>query len=331
MTIRISRRRFAACLAAAAPLATLSRAAWAADEPFPSKPLRLVVPFPPGGSNDPIARLVAQHLSSTFGQPVVVENKAGAGTMLAAEFVARSAPDGYTILLGSGSVFINPSLFRKNTYDPMKDFAGISLATSFPLILHVHPSVPARNVGELLALARVNPGKLAFGSGGVGAANHLAGEMFKSMAGVDILHVPYKGGAPALVDAIGGQFQVMFGGFEQSLPHVRAGRLRALAVTGARRSPLLPEVPTVAESGVPGYDVTSWNGFMVPSRTPPAVIARLNSEIVKALSLPATREKLAADGLTALPTSPEETQAFIVNETTRWKKLIEANNIKAES
>ena len=300
-----------------------------AADPYPSKPIRLIVPFPPGGSSDPISRLIGRGLNEAFGQPVIIEHKPGAGTMIAAEFVSKAVPDGYTLLLASGSITVNPSLYRKVNYDPIKDFTGVSLASSFPLILHVHPSLQVRNVAELVALAKAQPGKLSFGSGGVGAANHLAGEMFNSLAGVDILHVPYKGGAQALTDAVGGQFQVMFGGIEQSLPHVRAGRLRGLAVTSARISPQVPELPPIGDT-VQGYDVVSWNGIVVPAKTPTEIITRLNAEIVKVLRSQESQDAMLKMGVTPIPTSVENTNRFLVNDVARWKKVIETAGIKID-
>jgi tripartite-type tricarboxylate transporter receptor subunit TctC len=297
---------------------------------FPTQPIRLVVPYPPGGSSDPIARLVAQELSKSFTHPTVVENKAGGNTRIGAEFVARAAPDGHTLLLISGAITVNPSLYQKVGYDPIRDFTGVSLASWFPLVVHVHPSVPANSIAELISLAKAQPGKLSFASGGVGAANHLAGEMFNALAGVEILHIPYKGGAQALTDAIRGEFQLMYGSIMQSLPHVKAGRLKALAVSGPTRSPLAPELPTVAESGLPGYDVTSWNGFVVPTGTPTSVVSTLNREIVRILALPELQKLLAAQGSEALPTSPEKTQAFIVNEVNRWREIVLKAGIRIE-
>ncbi len=307
---------------AASPLAL-------AQDSYPNHPLRMVVPYPPGGSTDPIARIISRGLSDALGQPVIVDNKPGGGTMIATEFVARAPADGYTLLLAAGSLTVNPALYRKVNYDPIKDFTGVSLATSFPLILHVHPSLPVHSVRELVALAKAQPGKLSFGSGGVGAANHLAGEMFNALAGVNILHVPYKGGAQALTDALGGQFQVMFGGIEQSLPHVRSGRLRGIAVTSPRPSPLVPELPPIGDT-VPGYDVTSWNGVVVPSGTRPEIVTRLNTEIVKILRSASTQESLLKLGVTPFPTAVDETNRFLVNEVARWKKVIDAAGIKLD-
>jgi tripartite-type tricarboxylate transporter receptor subunit TctC len=328
MTLRYPDRRRAVGWIAALGAAATSLAD--AQEGWPSKPIRFVVPYPPGGSTDPIARIIAKGLTDALGQPVVIDNKPGAGTMIGTEFVARTPADGHTLLLASSSHTVNPSLYRKVNYDPIRDFTGVSLASSFPLILHVHPSLPVRNVAELVAMAKPQPGKLSFGSGGVGAANHLAGEMFNAMAGVNIVHVPYKGGSLALTDALSGQFQVMFGGIEQSLPHVRAGKLRGLAVTSARASALVPELPSVAET-VAGYDVTSWNGVVVASGTRPEIVSRLNAEIVKILRTPATQESLLKLGVSTIPTTVDETNKFITAEVGRWKKVIDAAGIKLDA
>ena len=299
-------------------------------EAFPSRPLRIVVPYAPGGSTDPIARLVGQQLTETLKQPVVVENRAGGGTMIGTELVQKSAPDGHTLLLASSSHAVNPALYKKVNYDPVKDFQAVSLAMSFPLLLTVNPNVPVRSVAELVSQAQASPGKFAYASGGNGAANHLAGEMFKSLANVDLLHVPYKGGGPALTDHIGGQVPLMFGSIVQSLQQVKGGKLRALAVSGATRSSLAPEVPTISEAGVAGYNVTSWNAFVVPSATPPAVVSALNTEIVRALRLPSTREQLAAQGAEPMPTTAKEAQDFIAAEVVKWARLVEKQNIHVE-
>ncbi|MBI4190281.1 MAG: tripartite tricarboxylate transporter substrate binding protein [Betaproteobacteria bacterium] len=301
-----------------------------ASDTFPSKPIRIIVPFPPGGSADPIARLVGQQMSETFGQPVIIENRPGGGTRIGTEYVARSAPDGYTLFLAATSHAVNPSLYAKVNYDPLRDFMAVSLASSFPFILLIHPSVPARNLREFIALAKASPGKLDYASGGNGSASHLAAEMFKSMTGTDLLHVPYKGGAPALIDAIGGQVAATFGSIQQSLPQVRSGKLRALGVTGRKRSSLAPDLPTLAESGLPGYEVTPWNAVLAPARTPPQVIATLNAEITRILRLPANRDLMAAQGVDLLPTTPKEAQDYIANEVTRWAKLIQQAGIKVE-
>ena len=314
--------------------AVVAAAGWSgaarAAEAFPSRPLRIVVPYAPGGSTDPIARLVGQQLTETLKQPVVVENRAGGGTMIGTELVQKSPADGYTMLLASSSHAVNPALYKKVNYDPVKDFQAVSLAMSFPLLLTVNPNVPVNSVKELVAQSQASPGKFAYASGGNGAANHLAGEMFKALANVDLLHVPYKGGGPALADHLGGQVPLMFGSIVQSLQQVKAGKLRALGVSGGTRSPLSPDIPTIGEAGVAGYNVTSWNAFVVPAATPAPVVAALNAEIVRALRLPATRESLASQGAEPMPSTPKEAQDFIAAEVVRWAKLVEKQRIHVD-
>ena len=314
--------------------AVVTLAGWSgvaqAAEAFPSRPLRIVVPYAPGGSTDPIARLVGQQLTETLKQPVVVENRAGGGTMIGTELVQKSPADGYTMLLASSSHAVNPALYKKVNYDPVKDFQAVSLAMSFPLLLTVNPNVPVNSVKELVAQSQASPGKFAYASGGNGAANHLAGEMFKALANVDLLHVPYKGGGPALADHLGGQVPLMFGSIVQSLQQVKAGKLRALGVSGGTRSPLSPDIPTIGEAGVAGYNVTSWNAFVVPAATPAPVVAALNAEIVRALRLPATRESLASQGAEPRPSTPKEAQDFIAAEVVRWAKLVEKQHIHVD-
>ncbi len=314
--------------------AVVAAAGWSgaarAAEAFPSRPLRIVVPYAPGGSTDPIARLVGQQLTETLKQPVVVENRAGGGTMIGTELVQKSPADGYTMLLASSSHAVNPALYKKVNYDPVKDFQAVSLAMSFPLLLTVNPNVPVNSVKDLVAQSQASPGKFAYASGGNGAANHLAGEMFKALANVDLLHVPYKGGGPALADHLGGQVPLMFGSIVQSLQQVKAGKLRALGVSGGTRSPLSPDIPTIGEAGVAGYNVTSWNAFVVPAATPAPVVAALNAEIVRALRLPATRESLASQGAEPMPSTPKEAQDFIAAEVVRWAKLVEKQRIHVD-
>ena len=321
-----------ACLAALVTVANVAGSGAAlAAEAFPSRPLRIVVPYAPGGSTDPIARLVGQQLTETLKQPVVVvENRPGGGTMIGTDLVQKSAPDGYTMLLASISHAVNPALYKKVNYDPVRDFQALSLAMSFPLLLTVNPSVPVRSVAELVAQSQASPGKFAYASGGNGAANHLAGEMFKALANVDLLHVPYKGGGPALTDHLGGQVPLMFGSIVQSLQQVKAGKLRALGVSGATRSSLSPDIPTIAEAGVAGYNVTSWNAFVVPAATPAPIVAALNAEIVRALRLPSTRESLALQGAEPTPTTAKEAQDFIAAEVVRWVKLVEKQGIHVD-
>jgi len=326
---RFHRRIVAAAALVLAVLPAITVPAIAADA-YPAKPLRMVVPFAPGGGTDVLARLVSTQLAQRLGQPVVIENRPGAGTMLATEMVAKAPADGYTILVVSASHALNPSLYGNVRYDPLKDFKAITLGTAFPFIVAVHPTVPARTMPELIALARSKPGTLGYASSGIGATNHLAGEMFKSQAGVNLIHVPYKGGGPALTDTIGGQVPILFGTIIETLPAIKADRLRGLAVTSARRSSLAPDVPTIAEAGVPGYDVTGWYGFVVATGTPDDVIDRLNREITAILRAPETVSRLEGAGATPTPTRPDEAQDFIAKEITRWGKLIREANIKAE-
>ena len=310
----------------AAMLAPMAHAA----EPYPSKPIRIVVPFAPGGGTDLTARVVGQRLTERTGQPVVIDNRPGAGTMLGTELTLKSPPDGYTFMIASASHAINPSLYRKVNYDPIRDFAPITLAISFPFIIAVHPSVPVRNVKELIAHAKANPGRLTYASSGTGATNHLAGELFKSMAGIDLLHVPYKGGGPAMNDTIGGQVSMIFGTVLETMPQVRAGRLRGLAVSSGKRAAFAPDVPTAAEDGLPGYDVTGWYAFLAPAGIDRGVLAKLNQEITSALTAPDIREKLLALGAEPWPTTPQAAQAFIAAEVGRWGRLIRGARITAD-
>ena len=300
------------------------------SEPYPTKPIRIIVPFAPGGGTDLTARLVGQRLSERFGQPVIIDNRPGAGTMLGTELTLKSAPDGYTLMIASASHAINPALYRKVNYDPIRDFAPVTLAISFPFVIAVHPAVPARNVKELIAHAKANPGRITYASSGTGSTNHLAGELFKSMAGIDLLHVPYKGGGPAMNDAIGGQVSMIFGTVLETMPQVRAGKLRGLAVSSGKRAAFAPDLPTAAEDGLPGYDVTGWYAFLAPAGIDRAVLARLNQEMTGALDYPAVKEKLLALGAEPWPTSPQKAQAFIAGEVTRWSQLIRAARISAE-
>jgi tripartite-type tricarboxylate transporter receptor subunit TctC len=298
---------------------------------WPTKPIRLVVPYPPGGSADILARSIGQKLSDGLGQQVVVENRPGAGTAIGAEAVAKAAPDGYTILLGTvSSHAINPALTPGLKYDPVKDFAPVSLVASIPFALIVHPSLPATSVKELIALAKAKPGSLNFSSAGSGTSNHLAGELFKSMTGTFMVHIPYKGSAPALNDLIAGQVQLMFDLVLTTAPHVKSGAVRALAVTGRERSSALPGVPTVAESGVPGYEVSAWFGFFAPAGTPPAVVNALNAETVKTLRLPDLRERLASQGADAVTNSPEQFSALVREELAKWTRVVKASGMKAD-
>lgn len=285
---------------------------------YPARAVRLIVASSPGSGVDIVSRILAQKLSTGLGQQVIVDNRAGAGANLGAEIAAKSPADGYTLFMGTPAHAINASMYSGLNYDIVRDFAPVSLVTTGQYVLIVHPSVPARTVKELIALARSKPGDLAYGSAGPGNSTHLAGELFNSMAGTTMLHVPYKGSGPGLIDLVSGQLQLYFANLTAGLPYIRSNRVRALAVTGPVRTPLLPALPTVAEAGLPGYAVTGYFGVLVPTGTPAGIIARLNGEIVKAVRAPDVRASLAAEGAEPVGSSPEEFAAFIREEITRW-------------
>jgi len=321
-------RRWLGCLAFA--LALLAPLAFA-QAPYPAKPIRLVVPFPPGGTTDILARIVAQKLTEAWGQPVVVDNRPGAGGNIGAELVAKSAPDGYTLLMGTvGTHAINASLYAKLPYDHVKDFAPVILVAGVPNVLVVNPSVPVNSVAELIAYAKANPGKLNFASSGSGTSIHLSGELFRTMAGVQITHVPYKGSAPAIADLVGGQVQLMFDNLPSSLAQIKAGKLRALAVTSDKRAPALPDVPTMAEAGLPGFEASSWFGVLAPAGTPPAIVGKLHAEIAKWLATPDAREKLSAQGANLAGFGPEEFARYIGSETAKWAKVVKESGAKVD-
>ncbi|MGZ5089945.1 MAG: Bug family tripartite tricarboxylate transporter substrate binding protein [Burkholderiales bacterium] len=312
------------CISLLIPAVALSQA-------YPAKTIRLVVGVPAGGTNDVVARLVGQKLGAQLGQQIIVDNRAGANGNIGAELVAKSPPDGYTLFLASiGTNSINPSLYPKMPFDTLRDFAPISQLTSIPQVIVVHPSVPARDVKQLIAYARSKPGLLSFASGGTGSAGHLAGELFKSRASVDMLHVPYKGSAPALTDLLGGQVALMFDQIVTSLPHVRSGKLRALAVTTAMRSSVAPDIPTVSESGLPGYSITTWHGLLAPAATPGNIISRLSGETAKALESPDVREKFLVQGAEPTPSTPEQFGAFIKAEIEKWANVVKISGAKLD-
>jgi tripartite-type tricarboxylate transporter receptor subunit TctC len=320
----MNRCAFVAAVAAFVAGAALGQA-------YPNKPIRLIVPFAAGGGNDNIARLVGKRVSDSLGQPLVIDNRPGAGGVLGAELAAKSAPDGYTLFLGGvGSHAVNPNLIEKLPYDPIKDFAPVILLAQAPLVLVVHPSVPARTFAEFVEYARKNPGKLNFASNGNGSSAQLAAVMFDSMAGADMEHVPYKGLAPALTDLLSGQVQLMFSSVVAILPHIKADKLRALAVTGEKRLASLPDVPTVAESGFPGYEASSWYGILAPAGTPREIVTRLNAEFTRALEQPEVRKTLLADGADPVGGTPESFAAFIRSEKGRMGKLIRDAKIRME-
>jgi tripartite-type tricarboxylate transporter receptor subunit TctC len=296
---------------------------YAQSADYPSKSVRLVVPFPAGGTTDVMGRLIGQQLSARLGQQFIIDNRPGAAGGIGTDVVAKSPADGYTLLLGAVATHsINPSLYGHLPYDSVKDFAPISLLGTLPNVLVVNPSLPVRSVQELIALAKAKPGTLTFASGGNGTTHHLSGELFKRMAGVDMTHVPYKGNAPAITDVIGGQVNVMFDNISNSLPHIKAGKLRALAVTGPARSPVLPNVPTLAELGFAGYNITSWFGLFAPAGTPQPIVSRLNATVNAALHDKQVRDLLASEGIEAQGNSLEQFHAFLQTERVRWAKLV---------
>jgi tripartite-type tricarboxylate transporter receptor subunit TctC len=298
---------------------------------YPVKPIRFIVPFAAGGGTDIVARTVGAKLSEAVGQPVIVDNRAGAAGTIGAEAAARSAPDGYTLLLASnGPIAINPAYYTKLSYDPLRDFTPVVLVTRMPFLLVTHPALPVRTVKDLVALAKKRPGELNYGSPGAGSTTHLANELLKSMAGINVVHVPYKGVAPAATDLMSGQVQILFGDLNTLVPHVKSARMRAIAVSGLQRSPLLPDVPSVHESGVPGYEATGWFGVLAPAGTPPAIVERLNSAIMKGLAMPDLRERLAALGGEVAGGTPEQFGAHLRAEVAKWGKVIKAIGLKAE-
>jgi tripartite-type tricarboxylate transporter receptor subunit TctC len=300
----------------------------AAAQSYPTKPIRFIVPFPPGGGNDTIARTFGQKMTQSLGQQVVIDNRAGAGGNIGAETAAHALPDGYTLFLGGvGSHGINPNLQTKLPYDPIRDFAPISLIAAAPLVIVVPPSVPAKSLGELITLAKSRPGELNYASSGAGTIAHLSAELLNSMAGIKLEHVPYKGTGPALTDLLGGRVQVMFNSAVSILPQVRSGKLRALAMTASKRSSAMPDLPTVTEAGVPGYEAASWYGVLAPAHTPRAIVQKLNGEIVRIAQSPDVRERLAADGADPVGNSPEEFAVYIKRELARWARVIEQARI----
>ncbi len=298
---------------------------------YPVKTVRIIAGSAPGAAVDFNARLAAQKLSEAFGQPVVVEQRTGASGTIGTEYVAKSPPDGYTLALGSmATLCVVPHLYAKIGYDPVKDFAPVTMLTASPFVIDVHPSVPARTIKELIALAKANPGKLTFGTAGAGSVSHLGIEMLKSMAQVNFLHIPYKGVAPAMISLLSGETALMYDPVLTSLPHVRAGRIRALAVGAARRTALLPDLPTVAEAGVPGFEASSWFGIVAPAATPREVIMRLHATLIKTIGDKETSQRLSSQGMETVLNTPEEFAARIREDLPRWGKLVRAAGIKAE-
>ena len=324
-------RFFAALATAAVGLLLAFPASSQAPSSYPSRPVKLVIPFPPGGPLDIVGRAIAQKLTDAWGQSVVVDNRPGAGGNIGADIVAKSAPDGYTVLMGALSTHaVNPSLYAKMPYDAVKDFAPISLVAITPNVLVVNPSLPVNSVKDLIAYAKANPGKLSFGSGSNGSAGHLAGELFKVDTGTDMVHIPFKGGAPALQALLAGDTQLMFDNLANSMQQVKAGKLKALAVTTEKRSALVPDLPTMAESGVPGFDISTWFGIMAPAGTPPDVIAKWNTDLVKVLNSPDMRERMTAQGAEAAPDTPAEFSAFIARELAKYARIVKASGAKVD-
>jgi tripartite-type tricarboxylate transporter receptor subunit TctC len=297
---------------------------------YPSRPIRLVVGYAAGGATDVIARLVGQKLSEALGQPVVIENRPGAGATVASDMVARSAPDGYTIFMSTIANTINSSLYPKLPFDFVRDFSPITLVASIPNVLVVHPSVPAKDLKEFIALAKSKPGEINFASSGSGSSIHLSGELFNLVAGVKLIHIPYKGSAPAMTDLIGGQVQSMFDNLPSALPYIKAGKLRALGLTSNVRSAAVPTIPTLAEAGLPGCEIISWFSLSAPAKTPNEIIARLNAETAKALMQPDIKEKLAAMGAEPIPSTPEAAAAFIKTETAKWAQVVKASGARVD-
>ena len=321
MNFRLSTSAFLLCCVAAAS---------AVAQQYPSRPVRIVSIFPPGGGNDTLCRIVAPRLSERLGQPVVVDNRAGANGIVGTEVAARAAPDGYTITLIPSGHAVNATLYKKLPYDSIRDFTAITLVATSPLVLAGHPSLPAKNVKELIALAKSRPGQLTYVSSGVGSSGHLGGALFDTLTGTKMVHIPYKGMALAITDLISGQVSLTFGTSLSVVPHVRTGRLRALATTGARRSTALPDLPTVAEAGVPGYEASLWYGFVGPARIPPDIVHRLNAEIVAVLAQPDVRERLTGQGVEARSTTAEEFTRMLASDVERWAKVVRRAGIQPE-
>lgn len=314
---------FAPLLFGACPQAGLAQA-------YPAKQIRFVVPYAPGGATDIVARRLGVQMTASWGQPVIIDNRPGAGSNIGSEIVARSAPDGYTLLMGGIANASNPALYKNMGYDPVKDFEAVSLIASVPGIIVTHPSLPVRTVKDLIALARARPEQLSYASTGSGGPHHLGAEMFSRMAGVTMVHIPYKGASPALNDVVGGQVPVMFGNVVSVLPHVRTGRLTGLAVTGLTRTAAAPDLPTVSESGLSGYEYGSWLGVLVPAGTSRDIVVKLNREIVRILRTPEMLERLSSEGAAVIASTPEEFADFVKREVTKWAKVVKQARIRLE-
>jgi tripartite-type tricarboxylate transporter receptor subunit TctC len=311
-------------------LLAMTAIADAAERGYPTKPIRMIVAVPPGGPADTLARLVAPKLTESLGETVVIDNRPGANGNIAYELTARAVPDGYTFTAVAAGVVINPSLYRNVNYDPLKDFVPLTLGITVPNILVVHPSVAATSVKELIALAKAKPGTVTFASAGNGTSGHLALELFRMTAGIDIIHVPYKGGGPALAEVVAGQVHALFSIALAATPQIKAGKVRALAITSAKRSPVSPDIPTVAEAGLPGFEVIGWFGWLAPAATPKPIVTRLHTELVRALKLPEVRDRLLSQSTEPVGNSPQAFAAFMKSEHAKWAKVIKAANVKVE-
>jgi tripartite-type tricarboxylate transporter receptor subunit TctC len=325
--MRRSALRVAIGFALAAGLATAGHAQTAR---FPDKPIRMVVGFTAGGGTDVVARILAQKMSESLGQSVLVENRPGASGMIAGEMVAKSAPDGYTVMMGTQTTYaVAPTLYRKTTLDPARDFSGIAMSAVSPLVLVVNPAVPAHSVNDIIAMAKAKPGGINYGSGGLGTTPHMCGELFQAMAGIKLAHIAYRGEAPAINDLLGGQIPFMFSNLSAIVGNVRAGQLRAVGVTSATRAPALPDVPTLAETGLPGFDAATWFAVVAPAGTPLDIRQRLNAEVKRALALPDVKQRYADLGMTAEDSTPEHVDGYIKSEIAKWTKVIRDADIKA--
>jgi len=324
------KRRFLAEILAGIALLLGMSATWSQSSSYPTRPIRLIVPFPPGGAVDPIARSIAQKLEETWGQPVVIDNKAGAATIIGTEIVAKAAPDGYTVILVATSFTVNAAMYSKLPYNPVKDFTPISLVSRLPNMLVVNPQLPVSSVKELIDYLKARPGQVNFSSIGNGTTQHLAGELFKSMAGVNMVHVPYKGSGPSMMSVVSGETSVTFDSIFLLTPQVKAGKLRALAATGTQRSPIAPNLPTVSESGLPGFNVGGWVGFLAPAGIPREVLQKWYGEISRILQLPEIRERQISQGLEPVGSTPEQFAEFIKAEIAKWANVAKQAGIKLD-
>jgi len=320
---------------ASLPLVTaafvLALTAFAAAQDYPTKPIRMIIPFPPGGGSDVTGRVVATALGERLGKQVIVDNRAGAGGVVGSELAANASKDGYTLLMVSLAHTVNPWLYELNgRYDPIKSFAPVAIIAASPVVLVVNPNLPVHSVTDLLALAKQQPGKLQYASAGIGSVTHLAGELFKYTAKVDMLHVPFRGAGPATIDVVGGHTSLMFGGLLATVPHIRSGKLRALGVGSLKRNAILPEVPTIAEAGVPGYETINWFGLVAPAGTPPAIIERLHREITAVQDLPEVQKQFDADGATVMRMTPAEFGDYMVADMSKWERVVKEAGIKAQ-